>query len=399
MGAKSRMRSPSSRTVGLVIRKAPPDPSPPLSVLQIASGDLWGGAEAQVHELCLQLHHDPGIDLSCVLLNDGRLARTLAAAGIQTTILEESRHSVVELLRRLIDRCRVSRPDVIHTHRRKENILGGLAARWMNIPSVRTIHGGPEFDWPVYRLDQHIANFVDRYSARHWQDVSVAVSSELAQRVSARIPAERLVTIPNGVSEARVRNHARAQPHLAFIDGRIRLCFLGRLVPVKRVGRILEAMRILKDTSSNRYQLFVIGNGPEHDRLSQLSDNLGLERDVVFLGHRDDALACLARMNCLVFASEHEGLPMAALEAICLGVRIASTPVGGLPELIDAAHCGTLARSDSGRALAEAIELAIRDKADDAASHPRLPEKWRIESTSNRYIETYLALAGRPPRT
>jgi hypothetical protein len=45
------------------------------------------------------------------------------------------------------------RPDVIHTHREKENVLGGLAARLTGCASLRTVDGASKHRPPVWRIN------------------------------------------------------------------------------------------------------------------------------------------------------------------------------------------------------------------------------------------------------
>ena len=125
-----------------------------LRVLHVASGDLWAVAKAQVAALVADLVRDPGLHLHAIVLNPGELERRLRAAGVGVTLLDETRLSTWQIFRGVQQVLLEFRPDIIHTHRSKENVLGGLAARLSGCASLRTVHGASEHRPPVWRLDE-----------------------------------------------------------------------------------------------------------------------------------------------------------------------------------------------------------------------------------------------------
>ena len=120
------------------------DKPPNINVLHIASGDLWAGAEVQLFTLAKALNNRKDIDISVVLLNHGMLEQKLLNEGIDVNVLDESTLNGFQILLQLIYIVREIKPDVIHTHRVKENVLGSVAALFNNIPTIRTQHGAPE---------------------------------------------------------------------------------------------------------------------------------------------------------------------------------------------------------------------------------------------------------------
>ena len=113
--------------------------------MQIASGDLWAGAEVQLYTLANTLQKLPDVSVTVILLNQGTLADKLIETGIEVYILDESSLNDFQILRRLVHIIKEQHPDVIHTHRGKENILGSIASFLAgSVPSIRTAHGAPE---------------------------------------------------------------------------------------------------------------------------------------------------------------------------------------------------------------------------------------------------------------
>src|SRR5215510_6966795 len=92
-------------------------------VCHVASGDLWAGAEVVIATLLQEQRNDPTLEVSAILLNEGRLAAELRAAGIHTKVFPESRYGFWSTLREASEFVRNRKIDVLHSHRYKENLL------------------------------------------------------------------------------------------------------------------------------------------------------------------------------------------------------------------------------------------------------------------------------------
>jgi glycosyltransferase involved in cell wall biosynthesis len=234
----------------------------PLKVLHVISGDLWAGAEVQAATLLAALRSD--VSVAAALMNDGVLAAQLRSLNIPVNIFDESRLNGAQILLALRQLMLTWQPDVVHTHRTKENILGSLANRLAgNVPCVRTVHGASEDTSSGWRrqVKSGIAA-ADRWCGSHLQQRIVAVSPELATKLARRFAARQIVTIENGIDIATVR--ARVHP-VEFRDSAPRALHVGisgRLVPVKRVDLFLECAALVRaamvhcgDSSSDRHSV------------------------------------------------------------------------------------------------------------------------------------------------
>jgi glycosyltransferase involved in cell wall biosynthesis len=311
-----------------------------MRVLHIASGDLWAGAEVQAFTLISHLADMPETEVAAVLMNDGTLAEKLRAIGILTYILDERvNHSLAIFfqLRRVLQSWPA---DVIHTHRQKENILGSLANRsCRNVPSVRTVHGASEVSAaPGWRGVRHrILRYVDRWCGRVLQQKVIAVTQALAVTMRDEFPADRITVIENGVDydkvvgEKGVADFRIAEPDATHIG------IAGRLVEVKRVDLFIEtAARLQQEYPDRRWRFHIFGDGPMRQSLERLSEQLHTVDKMTFHGHRQDIGTCVAGLDALVICSDHEGMPMIALEAAVLRVPIVAHAVGGLLEVAPA---------------------------------------------------------------
>lgn len=314
----------------------------------MVSGDQWAGAEVQAFTLFTHLiaHLSGVVDLHVLVMNEGELARRCRKAGIPTVVLDESRLSPRHLFGAIRKHMKELEPDVVHTHRQKENVLGAFANLFsVRAKCVRTVHGAPEFS-PTTRQKLQIA--LDSFCGRYLQDSIISVSSDLARKLQQRFPRSKLHVIPNGIDPQQVRDGLTVPEFKgATSDDTRHIGIVGRLVPVKRVDLFLHmAALLLNQRPDVNWQFHVFGDGPLRDSLQSLAVTLGLGTRVRFHGHRTDVRSCMAALDAVLMPSDHEGLPMTALESLALDVPVIAHDTGGLhellssrPEYLVADHC------------------------------------------------------------
>jgi len=116
-----------------------------IRVCHIASGDLWAGAEVMTFNLLRGLMRFEDMDLSAIVLNEGRLAKEIRGLGIHVHIVDERKKSFLEICGKVRKLMAVNTPDIIHSHRYKENILAYLVSRTRRETKlITTQHGMQE---------------------------------------------------------------------------------------------------------------------------------------------------------------------------------------------------------------------------------------------------------------
>lgn len=336
-----------------------PDPQHCLRVCHIASGDLWGGAEAQLFTLAKTQHQSGDISVSLVLMNDGELAQRLREAGIDVLCLDESSSNPLQLVQQIRRFLKTKQADILHSHRQKENVLGSIANLLSaNAKSVRTQHGAAEYN---LSFAQQLADNADYFVGRYLQKQVIAVSVDLRNKLLQRFPANHISTIVNGLDIEQVQQNASENPDpLGTHRKHQNVGIVGRLEPVKRVDIFLE---IAQRLASEHCAFHIFGDGALAEEIgsqaSQLNQALGFEA-VTLHGHRTDIASCIAALDCLVMCSDHEGLPMTLLEACALKVPTVAHKVGGIPELISNDQ-GVLVEEHSGEGYASAVDYVLNN--------------------------------------
>jgi glycosyltransferase involved in cell wall biosynthesis len=156
----------------------------------------------------------------------------------------------------------------------------------------------------------------------------------------------------------------------------LRVLFVGRLVPVKALGLLLEAIARVRDEI--RIELEVIGDGPMASDWRQHAEQLGIKELVNFRGTRDlvqvaAAMRC-AHVLCLPSVRESGGAVL--LEAMASARPVIAVAFGGPAELVDES-IGHAIPPDGIEAVIAGLMRALRDIVDN-------PNAWRRRGEEGR---------------
>jgi glycosyltransferase involved in cell wall biosynthesis len=122
---------------------------------------------------------------------------------------------------------------------------------------------------------------------------------------------------------------------------------------------ITAAAAVVSEFPNTRFVL--VGDGSERPRFERQVAELGLTRNVVFLGQRPDIPEILSACDVAVLASRSEGMPNAILEYMAAGLPVVATAVGGTRDLVSNRATGYLVPPENSEALASAILDCLRN--------------------------------------
>jgi glycosyltransferase involved in cell wall biosynthesis len=378
--------------------------SRPIKVSHIAHGDLWAGAEVQLVTLLEGLVHDSRLELSAILLNDGRLACEIKKLGVPVTVLSEERYSSCRLFMNLVTVLRRQRPDLVHTHKYKDNILGTIAAAAVGIRNViRVVHGMTEPFKGMAYVKMMGYESIDRLITRLIVKKVIAVSEDIESDLRRRYGSHKVVQIHNGINLRRVtvtqhREHIRRA--LGFQSGDRVIGTVGRLTPVKGHEVLLHAAGSLIRKWGN-VKVLIVGDGPLKASLTQLIHDLRLEKEVVLAGQRDDVYDLVNCMDVFVLPSLHEGIPMVLLEALALKRPVVASRVGGIPEVVTHGVGGFLVSPGNADGLEQGLVRILADKfyakSLAEAGRCRVEEELNAKIMAERTADLYCSLVSDRP--
>lgn len=322
-------------------------------VCHLASGAIWGGAEAQATALMGALAGCGRFRVHALLLNGGEMETRLRQAGVTVEVIPETGHGFPVLLARVSEALRRIRPHILHVHDHKTHLLAGLATVAAGrAPVVRTHHG-------IGMLGaSRLHDMVERLCGKCFSSALVAVSSDLAGVLVERgFLREKIHVIRNGVDPEEIRfqgDRLSVRRELGVPESVLLAAFVGRLAPVKDPLLLLEAVHHARQGGVDVHALLV-GDGPMREEILARSRALGLNGCIHLAGFRPDPWAVAAVADVFVMTSRHEGIPLALLEAMSLGQPVIVPEVGGLPEVVTEGREGFLVPPSSPEKLAEAL--------------------------------------------
>lgn len=265
----------------------------------------------------------------------------------------------------LVRAARQHSADVLHAHVLEAAVPALLAARRCGLRLVVTEHFSGYATGELTKFQRSKARLtLPRADAVTAVSASLAADLEAVAGVSAHV-------IPNVVDIGRFHPGTSAD----VVAGAI--LFAGRLVPVKQVDVLLDAVAILR-RQDPVWHLQVVGDGPLRSQLEQRADALGIDEAVEFTGQLEpQKLATRLRQTAVVVVpSRWETNSVVALEALCSATPVVSSDVGGLRELVTGDR-GIRVPAGDPAALAMALtrlgpcpdRLPPRDVADVRRTH------------------------------
>jgi L-malate glycosyltransferase len=360
-------------------------------VCHLISGDLWAGAEVMTFHLLKHLRSFPELELTVILLNEGQLAKELRSVGLPVQVVDERRHSFPQIANAIRKILAPHPPDILHSHRYKENILASLTGRFYpGVSLISTQHGLPEiFNQPVSWTGR-IASKADFFALSRYFRKVVAVSGNIRTYFVNDLGfcAGRVAVIHNGIEmPPPICSKAAGAP---FVIGSS-----GRLFPVKDYPLMV---RIAQELSPKRGISFVLaGDGPERVALEKAIDECGLAGRFALKGHLEDMDSFYRGLDLYLNTSVHEGIPMTILEAMACGLPVIAPQVGGIGEIIEDGVEGFLVSNRDPKAFAEKCLLLqdaeLRQRMGQAA-RAKVERGFSAEHMTRKYYQLYRELAG-----
>jgi len=275
--------------------------------------------------------------------------------------------------------------DLLHAHIHRMGWVAVLAGTALRRPVVITENSS---EWPRRLMSPgrlRRAKFALEHAA-----LVCPVNLRLQQAIESYGVRARFRIVPNTVDASVFR------PGPGVHDG-VRLINVARHVEVKGLDVLLRAFAAVAPTTPEA-TLELVGDGPLTPSLRELAAELNIAERVEFSGpaRPPEIAERLRSSDVFVLSSHSENLPLAVIEALCCGLPVAATDVGGVLEAVGQDD-GALAPSGDPTALADAIRtvLARIDTYDHADVARRAAARWSFEAVGGVWDEIYRSLSRR----
>src|SRR5262245_31726313 len=262
--------------------------------------------------------------------------------------------------------------DLLHVHYAIPHSISALLARQMSgarrLPFITTLHGT---DITLVGVDRSYFP-ITKFSIEQSDGVT-SISDYLRVQTAQEFGVINEIRVIHNFVNCDMYTPDPAKSHARRYApaGEKLLIHVSNFRPVKRV---LDCIRILAEARKHvPAHLLMVGDGPECSPAERLARELGVERNVTFLGKQNHVERLFPQAHALLMPSEMEGFGLAALEGMACGVPPVATNVGGVPELVTHGADGYLEAVGDISAQAACVVALLSD----AGLHERMAEAAR----------------------
>jgi glycosyltransferase involved in cell wall biosynthesis len=328
-------------------------------ILEAISEGVGGGAK-HVYDLVCQLEGAFSFSVACP--DNGPYFGKFKDLGVPVFEVPFTAFSPASfrLLRRIRQRDGI---ELMHVHGRKAGFYGRLACLFADTPVVYSFHGlhhqkhGVLLRTLVVGVERALAKRTDRF-------INVSSSERQACLALGLLAPEKSLVVCNGIDwrsfDALTVDVGQVKAGLGFDPGDVVVGQIAKFDVQKAQDDLAAAIPLVLESCPSAKFLFV-GDGALRPQIEDQVARLGVDRQVVFTGYRDDVALLLKALDVVVLPSRWEGLPLVLLEAMaCRKPIVASRVTGNIDVVVDG-MTGLLVPSGAPQALAAKIVVLLQD--------------------------------------
>lgn len=323
-------------------------------IIIITRGDTIGGAQTHVASISKKLIED-GHEVRVVFGGEvGPFAELLKVNNIPYSNITSftNKFSVKNDFQAYKDVKEIIKnfqPELISLHSTKAGILGRIIAKRVGLPVALTVHGWSFSNGiPLYKriisgfIERSLAFMVDKYILVSRYDSTIAKKLKFKK--------SKLFVIHNGVEDFLIHADEKKEE-----TSKLSIVMVARFDNQKNQKMLIDVCKDISDI-----ELSFIGDGPLLEEIKAYSNDLDLLCEINFLGLRLDVKKIIRKYDVFALISNWEGFPISTIEAMCVGMPIIVSDVGGAAECVEEGVNGYVIKNEDKNYLKNAV-LELRD--------------------------------------
>lgn len=279
--------------------------------------------------------------------------------------------------------------EMLHCHTPVAGVISRLVAHRYRIRVIYTAHGfhfyngAPKKNWLAY---YPIEKFLSR-----WTDILITINQEDYKRAQ-EFHAKKVEYVPGiGVHTKEFKNvminRKAKRAEFGFKDIDFVFMSTGQISVRKNHEVIIKALAELNNTN---VKYLIAGFGEEENRLKKLALELGVTNQVVFAGYRNDVKELLHAVDGFAFPSLQEGLPVALMEAMAVGLPIVCSRIRGNEDLICNGVGGFLVDPYNIEGFKKGMELIVNGVSEEmGATNIEMMKNFDIDTVNKKMRQIY----------
>lgn len=310
-----------------------------MKVLHILKSSHLSGAENVVADICMMYEGEYEM-MYCS--PKGPIEQALVDRGVKYLSInkwncKEVKHAI-----------KTFNPDIIHAHDVFASVVTAMAS--VKIPVISSLHVNQNNMRKV-----NLKSVLYLIASKKIKKIIVVSESCLTDYIFRKQIEKKTIYLRNIIYAPRIENLIQKDLNNYNFD----FVYIGRISFQKNPQKVAEvASAVLKNRPTAVFG--VIGDGDLKNEMESIFKEQSVGERVVFTGRIPYPYKALKQAKCMLMCSRFEGTPIAALEAMALGVPIVSTPVDGMRSIVIDGKTGHL--FSENEQLAQVIERLIEDK-------------------------------------
>jgi glycosyltransferase involved in cell wall biosynthesis len=297
-----------------------------------------------------------------------RIGKSYLNDKYEFSYLVQERHAGgkinIRLIRELYHQIKRFNPDVVHlSGLQSSGFHAVVAAKLAGKKVLMAIRGFSGDACDISKFKKFVFNMIIEPGTLWMVNEFYTVCNEAATRKMVQRYKRKMAGVihnaaPNIAFDPQVRAEYRRQLYCA--DDDIVVVISGRMVYDKGLKYISDAIEKLP---LDKLKFVFVGDGEYCDILKKRFTAAILEEKILILGQRQDVLEILMAADIFLFATLHENLSNALLEAMAIGLPVIATNVGGNPEVVQDGKNGLLIPPMDSEAIVNALNSLANDRA------------------------------------
>jgi len=318
--------------------------------------DTYYGVHDQLLSLARYINRDE-FDFSICIFNykGNALGAEFKKLNVPIHDLKMSSQKSPMVILRLTQFLKKEKPHIIQTYCLNTNIYGGISGRLAKVPIIIPTELTLKDQAPskIKRIRDRLL-FPLNTLLYFFSDSVVFVSKNVKEKWIGRRESDKYRIINPPFNYEKYKNIEKSEAKSINCRDEYTIGIVARLSEEKRHVDLIDAMpEILKKFP--KLKLLIVGAGPLEYQIKKNVKQLNLIDSINFTGHKKNVFEELNKMNLFVLPSRSEGLGIAIIEAMVMGLPVVATHVGGIPEVVIDGETGILVPQKKPSFLADAI--------------------------------------------
>jgi glycosyltransferase involved in cell wall biosynthesis len=296
-----------------------------IKVLHTEWSDGWGGQEIRIINE-MEALREKGVELFLATRSHAKIKDEAIKRRFKVFTLPFKGNLDFKTIFRLVKIIKDYNIDIVNTHSGKDTWVGGIAAKLSGAKFIRTRHLSNPINPSRFNFINEFADFI----------ITTGEGVRKNMIEHNRIKPEKIVSIPTGVDEELFNpskyDKNECKKEFNINKNKIAIGIIAVIRSVKRHDIFVKVARKLLEKYNN-LEFYIAGEGPKKEEIKEMVKNLGLEKNIIFLGHVNNPAKFICALDIVVLTSENEGVPQSIIQALMMNKKVVATDVGSVKDL------------------------------------------------------------------